>query len=108
LPIRRAAFSIVDEALAPVVPAQAPAPMVGLVGHIGGDRLLEGQVHIAVGLQAPRPDTFDEIQDIRLCNYWKKIRSENFTEADESQQRKNRRKEWLEWYSKSKSEKEGF
>ena len=43
-----------------------------------------------------------------LENYWKKIRSENFSEADESQQRKNRRKEWLEWYSKSKSEKEGF
>ena len=35
-----------------------------------------------------------------------KVRDENATNADESQQKKNRRKEWLDWYGKSKSEKE--
>ena len=39
---------------------------------------------------------------------WKKVRDENATNADESQQKKNRRKEWLDWYGKSKSEKESY
>ncbi len=43
-----------------------------------------------------------------LDSYWTKIRNENVSEADESTRKKNRRKEWLEWYSKSKSEKESF
>ncbi|KKK43140.1 hypothetical protein LCGC14_1018920 [marine sediment metagenome] len=43
-----------------------------------------------------------------LDGYWKKVRDENFSNADESQKKKNRRKEWLDWYSKSKSEKESF
>ncbi|MBD3255346.1 MAG: hypothetical protein GF383_09650 [Candidatus Lokiarchaeota archaeon] len=42
-----------------------------------------------------------------LDNYWKKIRSENKYE-DEYQQKKARRKDWLEWYSKSKAEKERY
>ena len=41
-----------------------------------------------------------------LDNVWKKVRNENVTEADSSQQKKNRRKEWLEWYSSSKKSKE--
>jgi len=41
-----------------------------------------------------------------LDTYWKKVRNENVTEADVSQQKKNRRKEWLEWYSSSKKSKE--
>ena len=41
-----------------------------------------------------------------LDSVWKKVRNENAPEADDSQRRKNRRKDWLEWYSKSKSEKE--
>ncbi|MCK4371402.1 MAG: hypothetical protein KAW03_10060 [Candidatus Lokiarchaeota archaeon] len=41
-----------------------------------------------------------------LDRYWKKVRSENFTEDDDLQQKKNRRKEWLEWYSSSKKSKE--
>jgi transcription initiation factor TFIIIB Brf1 subunit/transcription initiation factor TFIIB len=40
--------------------------------------------------------------------YWQKVRTENIPDADESQRKKNRRKEWLDWYSKSKSEKENF
>jgi len=43
-----------------------------------------------------------------LDSYWKKVRSENFTEGDDLQQKKNRRKEWLEWYSSSKKDKESF
>ncbi|KKN37935.1 hypothetical protein LCGC14_0758570 [marine sediment metagenome] len=43
-----------------------------------------------------------------LDSYWKKIRNENVTAVDDSTRKKNRRKEWLEWYSKSKSEKESF
>lgn len=43
-----------------------------------------------------------------LDRYWKKVRSENIAEMDEAQQKKNKRKEWLEWYSKSKSEKESY
>jgi len=43
-----------------------------------------------------------------LDGYWKKVRDENVSNADESQQKKNRRKEWLDWYSKSKSDKESF
>jgi hypothetical protein len=39
---------------------------------------------------------------------WKKVRNENATAADESQQKKSRRKEWLDWYGKSKSEKESY
>ena len=43
-----------------------------------------------------------------LDSYWNKIRNENVSEADVSVQKKNRRKEWLEWYSTSKSEKENL
>lgn len=43
-----------------------------------------------------------------LENYWKKIRSENVLEEDDLQQKKSRKKEWLDWYSKSKSEKEQY
>ena len=43
-----------------------------------------------------------------LDRYWKKVRNENTAEVDVMQQKKNKRKEWLEWYSKSKSEKESY
>lgn len=43
-----------------------------------------------------------------LDRYWKKVRNENIAEADIMQQKKNKRKDWLEWYSKSKSEKESY
>jgi len=41
-----------------------------------------------------------------LDRYWQKVRNENFTITDDLQQKKNRRKEWLEWYSASKKSKE--
>ena len=41
-----------------------------------------------------------------LDHYWKKVRSENIPEADDMQLKKNKRKEWLEWYSSSKESKE--
>ncbi len=43
-----------------------------------------------------------------LDTYWKKIREQNINESDELDKRKQRRKEWLEWYSKSKIEKERY
>jgi hypothetical protein len=43
-----------------------------------------------------------------LDRYWQKVRSENIADTDEVQQKKNRRKEWLEWYSSSKSDKERY
>ncbi len=41
-----------------------------------------------------------------LDTIWQKVRNENASDADESLKKKNRRKEWLEWYSSSKKEKE--
>ena len=40
-----------------------------------------------------------------LDRYWNKVRDERGSDADVIQREKNRRKEWLEWYSKSKDEK---
>ncbi len=40
-----------------------------------------------------------------LDNYWQKVREERGSDADVSQREKSRRKEWLDWYSKSKDEK---
>ncbi|MFX1596667.1 MAG: hypothetical protein ACFFBK_11460 [Promethearchaeota archaeon] len=43
-----------------------------------------------------------------LDMYWQKVRNENVTEVDQVQKQKNRRKEWLEWFSSSKSDKENY
>ena len=43
-----------------------------------------------------------------LESFWRKVRTQNITEIDESQKKKNKRKDWLDWYSKSKSEKERY
>jgi len=43
-----------------------------------------------------------------LDDYWKKIKQQNFNDNDEYSQKKARRKDWLEWYSKSKAEKEKY
>ena len=43
-----------------------------------------------------------------LDMYWKKVRNENITDVDQVQKQKNRRKEWLEWFSSSKSDKENY
>ena len=40
-----------------------------------------------------------------LDSTWSGIRDERGSNADEVQKAKNRRKEWLDWYSKSKEEK---
>jgi transcription initiation factor IIE alpha subunit len=40
-----------------------------------------------------------------LDRYWTKVRDERGSDADVVQREKNRRKEWLDWYSKSKDEK---
>ncbi|MFX0058998.1 MAG: hypothetical protein ACFE85_15735 [Candidatus Hodarchaeota archaeon] len=42
-----------------------------------------------------------------LDHYWDKVRSENIT-TDNIQKEKDRRKEWLDWYSKSKEEKRNY
>ena len=43
-----------------------------------------------------------------LDSYWKKIKDQNVSDDDDFQRKKSRRKEWLDWYSKSKSEKERY
>ncbi|MBD3198277.1 MAG: hypothetical protein GF317_24725 [Candidatus Lokiarchaeota archaeon] len=40
-----------------------------------------------------------------LDSYWRKIKDQNLSDLDEVQKKRNRRKDWLEWYSKSKDEK---
>ena len=37
--------------------------------------------------------------------YWKKIREGNISDGDDFQQKKQRKKDWLDWYSSSKAEK---
>ncbi len=39
---------------------------------------------------------------------WKKVRDSNFNDNDDHQRKKSKRKEWLDWYSKSKEEKQGL
>ncbi|NHJ19327.1 MAG: hypothetical protein EAX91_00180 [Candidatus Lokiarchaeota archaeon] len=43
-----------------------------------------------------------------LDRYWSRIRDERGSDADEVQKAKDRRKEWLDWYSKSKDEKQNY
>ena len=43
-----------------------------------------------------------------LAHYWSNIRDERGAATDEVQKAKNRRKEWLDWYSKSKEEKKNY
>lgn len=43
-----------------------------------------------------------------LDMYWQKVRNENISDVDQVQKQKNRRKEWLEWFSSSKSDKENY
>ena len=43
-----------------------------------------------------------------LDTYWKKIKTQNIDDQDEFQQKKNRRREWLDWHSKSKDDKEKY
>jgi hypothetical protein len=43
-----------------------------------------------------------------LEDYWKNIKQQNVSDNDDFQRKKSRRKEWLEWYSKSKAEKERY
>lgn len=41
-----------------------------------------------------------------LDQYWKKIRDQSYSDDDDFQQKKSRRKEWLDWYSSSKNDKQ--
>ena len=43
-----------------------------------------------------------------LDKTWEKVRSEHSSGDDDMQKAKNRRKDWLDWYAKSKSEKETY
>ena len=43
-----------------------------------------------------------------LDQFWRNIRDERGSNADEVQKAKNKRKEWLDWYSKSKEEKKNY
>ena len=43
-----------------------------------------------------------------LDRTWNRIRNECGSDADEVTKAKNRRKEWLDWYSKSKEEKNKY
>ena len=68
-------------------------------GKMTFNSYIKQQVCNSCGLSLSRHD---------LDNYWKKVRQENISDDDELQTKKNRRKEWLDWYSKSKSEKENY
>jgi hypothetical protein len=43
-----------------------------------------------------------------LDHYWKSIKDQNFNDDNETDRKKARRKDWLDWYSSSKSEKERY
>mgnify|MGYP006298511339 CR=1 FL=1 len=43
-----------------------------------------------------------------LDSYWKEIKQQNINEADEYQDKKRRKKDWLDWYSKSKDDKKDY
>lgn len=43
-----------------------------------------------------------------LDRYWKSIRNENIGDLDESDRKKAKKKDWLDWYSSSKFEKESY
>lgn len=43
-----------------------------------------------------------------LDRYWSRIRNERGSDADEVKKAKDRKKEWLDWYSKSKDEKQNY
>ena len=45
------------------------------------------------------------LNDHDLDMYWQKVRNQNISDADESDKKKSRRKDWLEWYSSSKEDK---
>lgn len=40
-----------------------------------------------------------------LSKYWEKIKDQNYEDMDQSQKKRSRRKEWLDWYSESKEDK---
>jgi len=43
-----------------------------------------------------------------LDNYWKSVREQNIGDADEMEKKRQKRKDWLAWYSQSKAEKEKY
>ncbi|TXT58856.1 MAG: hypothetical protein BAJALOKI2v1_290012 [Promethearchaeota archaeon] len=43
-----------------------------------------------------------------LDSYWKKIKTENYQDMDESEKKKKRRQDWLQWHAKSKEERERY
>jgi len=43
-----------------------------------------------------------------LDQFWRNIRDERGSNSDEISKAKNRRKEWLDWYTKSKEEKKNY
>jgi len=43
-----------------------------------------------------------------LDQFWRNIRDERGSNSDEVSKAKNRRKEWLDWYTKSKEEKKNY
>ncbi|MHA2430655.1 MAG: hypothetical protein ACXACC_06425 [Promethearchaeota archaeon] len=47
-------------------------------------------------------------QSCGLSLYWQKVRNERVVDADAVDRAKSRRKEWLDWYSQSKKEKENY
>ncbi|MEJ2250583.1 MAG: hypothetical protein P8Y70_16140 [Candidatus Lokiarchaeota archaeon] len=48
------------------------------------------------------------LQRHELENYWSKIKNDNIDDLDESSRRKQRRKDWLDWYASSKEDKERY
>ena len=48
------------------------------------------------------------LNDHDLDMYWEKVRNQNISESDESEKKKNKRKDWLDWYSSSKEDKDKY
>jgi len=68
-------------------------------GKMTYNNMIKQMVCNSCGLSLSRHD---------LDTYWQKIRTENVDGSDELQQKKSRKKEWLDWYASSKSDKEKY
>ena len=48
------------------------------------------------------------LSKFELDQYWKKIKDQNYDDDDDYQRKKAKKKEWMDWYSKSKQDKDRY
>ena len=68
-------------------------------GAMEFNHMIKQVVCMSCGLSLTRHD---------LETYWQKVRSQNMSEADETEKKKSRKREWLDWYSSSKTDKGNY